>query len=123
MVAWEFGHGGVGYPGLSACHHCDNPACCNPKHIWLGTTAANNADRDAKGRQARGDRSGARLYPERLRRGWGEAHGMAKLTRAQARFIKALRGRHSTSDVAWLFSVSQPLVSQIMSGRLWREPA
>lgn len=34
-------------------------------HLWLGTSAANNADRDAKGRTARGDRSGRRLHPER----------------------------------------------------------
>ncbi len=26
------------------CHHCDNPSCCNPKHIYCGTYGDNNLD-------------------------------------------------------------------------------
>jgi hypothetical protein len=39
--------------GMCACHHCDNPPCCNPLHLFWGTDQDNAADRGSKGR-ARG---------------------------------------------------------------------
>jgi len=40
-------------------HKCDNPACVNPDHLFLGTRLENNLDRCAKGRTARNERQGA----------------------------------------------------------------
>lgn len=37
-------------PGMVACHTCDNPPCVNPDHLFVGTRADNNRDRELKGR-------------------------------------------------------------------------
>ncbi len=57
--------------GMLVMHKCDNPPCCNPEHLKLGTWQENAQDKEEKGRgnHARGPRNGAILYPERLKRG------------------------------------------------------
>jgi len=55
-IAWILSHGEPIPPGLVVMHICDNPPCCNPSHLKLGTKAENNLDRAQKGRSARGEK-------------------------------------------------------------------
>lgn len=58
-VSWMLANGDIP-AGLFVMHACDNPPCVNPSHLSLGTASANAADRNKKGRTARGDRHGRR---------------------------------------------------------------
>lgn len=67
-------HGGVLTEEKNfVCHHCDNPPCVNPAHLFPGSPKDNSADCVAKGRTLSGDRSFSRRFRHRLAR--GEKHG------------------------------------------------
>jgi hypothetical protein len=49
-LAWVIQYNALIPKGLHVCHRCDNKACCNVDHLFLGTNATNMYDRDLKGR-------------------------------------------------------------------------
>lgn len=101
-ISWEI-HNGPQPPGYCVCHHCDNPPCVNPAHLFLGTIGDNNADRAAKGRT---------VAPR------GERHWGAKVTPPIVLEIRAAVGRHT--DIAARYGLSAVTVGQIRARETWR---
>jgi hypothetical protein len=106
--------------GMCVCHACDNPACCNPAHLFVGTNVDNVTDRQTKGRSASGDANGARAHPERVRR--GEDINTAKLTCDNVREIRsAYYLSHDTLvKLAQAYGITHQNVSGIVRGEKWR---
>ena len=66
-MAWTLTNGPIP-EGLFCLHNCDNPGCCNPGHIRLGTLKENMQDAISRDRIAKGERQGnARLTHEQVR--------------------------------------------------------
>lgn len=102
-VMWEIVNGPIP-SGLFVCHKCDNPSCCNPFHLFLGTCADNHADRDRKGRcRARG-------LP-------GEKCGLSKLKEHQV--IEILSSNEIDQVLADRFNVTRSGIQAIRNGPAW----
>lgn len=106
-MAWTLTNGAIP-AGLCVCHRCDNPPCCNPSHLFLGTQRENIADMDAKGRAHR-----VRLP--------GSKNHQAKLTEALVVDIRRCHGRGETAvALAKQYGVSDVLIGLVVSRRAWR---
>lgn len=108
-LLWLFIHGRMPSKKESVCHHCDNPPCINPAHLFIGTRSDNMQDCVRKGRHD------SMRNPQKHR---GEKNANSKLTEKDARAI--LVAGKSTEELAIIYGVSKHTISGIKSGRLWR---
>ena len=97
-----------GHPPEYPCvlHHCDNPPCCNPRHLWAGTYLDNAHDKEQKGR---GNHA------------VGERNGNARATEVQ---VREIRRRHSAGGVrqkalAQEYGLSTSTIYRIVHGGGW----
>ena len=100
--------------GLFVCHHCDNPACVNPAHLFVGTNADNMADMASKGR------NGKYSKPERTPR--GSTHGRSKLTESQ---VTEIRQRYSAGGMTYQslsseYGVSLSAIRHVVRRKNWQ---
>lgn len=87
---------------MSILHKCDNPACVNPDHLFIGTRADNIHDMDRKGRR---------------RQVRGEKCSFAKLSADQVRHIRRKEMRQMA--YAAHYGISQSVISDIQRGKIW----
>jgi len=112
-VAYEVWAGPIP-EGKHVLHNCpggDNPACCNPAHLWLGTQADNMKDMSRKGRV----RGAAALK--------GEAHHSARINDAAARELIRMYagGGHTFRQLGALFGISRQQAHRIVRGQRRRQ--
>jgi hypothetical protein len=102
--------------GMCVCHRCDNRACVNPAHLFLGTHEENMVDAKRKGRIT----TSAAIAASRFHRPRGTAHHAAKLTEEDVVSLRKMRREGwSIPRLAKRFGVSFATVQSAASGKLW----
>lgn len=103
-LSWEL-HNGPIPDGFFVCHHCDNPPCVRPDHLFLGLNSDNQSDAYRKGRKVQ----------------QGEKNGNAKLTKAEVGAIREhhAQGHISQRELATLYQVSSSAISDILRHKRW----
>lgn len=93
--------------GAIICHHCDNPSCVNPAHLFAGTNADNTRDMLQKRRDGHGEHD-------------GEAHPNARLTESDVLSIRARRAAGERQiDLAAEYGITGAHVSGIIRRKAW----
>jgi len=103
-VSWELRHGEIPQ-GMLVCHHCDNPPCVRPGHLFLGTNKDNMQDSAKKGRTM-----------------CGSKNGNSALTEVAVAQIRALYDPKGATQriLAKKFGVSESNIRSILRRRTWK---
>ena len=109
-VAWELAN----FPipdGFMVCHSCDNPSCCNPGHLFLGSARSNFTDMVKKGRDQL-----------RKNKAIGERNVNSKLNAEKVAEIREnyASGEATQYQLANTYGVSQPTIGCIVRRQTWR---
>jgi len=117
-LSWEF-HFGEIPKGMQICHHCDNPLCVNPDHLFMGTQSDNIKDAVKKGRMKNLFKKGHTGLD--FQRPCGENCHFSKLKLKDIIKIKELLKRGiRTMEIASKFGLSQRYIYDIKNGEAWK---
>lgn len=110
-MAWMMNHGDIP-EGMIVCHTCDTPACCNPRHLFVGTYRDNNRDTVNKGRGKGQFRDGSTRGAQSFR---------AKVSEQQ---VMEIRQRAVDTDIpfTWMakeYGISDRMIADIVDGKYW----
>ena len=98
--------------GMQVCHRCDNPSCCNPEHLWLGTPKQNSRDALKKNRLA------IKNLTFRVKK--GSASINAKLTETEVKDIKnRIEKGERIIEIAEFYNVGFACIYNIKNGKTW----
>lgn len=90
-------------PGAFICHHCDNPPCCNPRHLYEGDARTNARDMVTRGRNSRTKRTKWRkpividLGPIALRASQSSTRAQGAVRAAATRRARLLAAREAAA--------------------------
>jgi hypothetical protein len=118
--SWELHYGPIP-DGLFVCHHCDNPPCVRPDHLFLGDHRTNAADMVSKNR-GHNLPAWIKANPNRYRLPApkpGASNPSAKLTEQNVRDIRAAWPRESQNVLARRFGVTQGAIWSVLHHRTW----
>ena len=112
-LSWVMAYGEIPNT-LFICHHCDNRACVNPRHFFLGTHADNIRDAYYKGRIKVPKSLGRRF-------GKGEEHPNSKLTESDVKEIRQLYqgGGVTYRNLSEYYGVDHTLIYQVVRRKRW----
>ena len=89
--------------GMCVCHHCDNPGCVRPDHLFISDHAGNMQDCVSKGRHHHGTK-----------------HHRNKLTELEVRAIRAAAGHITQRELGRMFNVRNSNIDAIHSRTIWK---
>ena len=112
-AAWVVANGEIP-DGLCVCHKCDNPKCCNPRHLFLGTRSDNAKDMWQKNRGSVGCQK-----LKGIKRGQSQHRSLDKTD--VVKVFELYKNGLSQKDIAIQFSISDVSVSNILIGRTSEE--
>ncbi len=107
-IVYELTYNQIPYK-LCVLHSCDNPKCCNPEHLFIGSRDDNNKDKKNKGRS---------YHPNHK----GELNQTSKLTCKDIKEIRNLysTGKYTQKELGNMFGVVRQNIGKIINHKRWK---